>query len=1071
MADRTRRPRPFGKMPKKPRGQNVKKMKEKILCSYCKKPLEGCPNNFSYAACKSFLEEFDKTHTCHPRHCQNCSCMKCVGASKSTAEEILMKKIMCSYCNKSLQGCPNEFSYAACKSFLEEYDKNHTCYPRHCEKCYCTKCFGSDTASSAPNASSTEGFESDSFSELSSESSNEQETTSNDSSDEQETYSKGSIDEQDSYHNDSDPDFVPDTTFSSSDSDEDSYEHKIKSNMNEFRIINLEQMSKHVSDITLHAALCSSAQMLASKGEAPITLLGEVQQQGLASILHSTCNGCGEVFSICTSPKMHTPDGNRFEVNVRAVWSQMSTGGGASKLNEQTATLGMPGLQPGTLSKIETEIGNWWKKVLQQEMIKAGMEEKRLAEEANDYHEGVPSITVVLDAGWSKMSHKHTYNAPGGVGIVVGKRTKKLLYIGVKVKTCILCTRAENQGKKPKPHECGQNYTGSSQAMEASIFLDAFSECESVHGVRYMRIIGDGDSNTLAKLVAEGPMWCKQIEKVECANHACKCLRGSLEKLVEDFPHFKGRKGLSKIRRVKISTGVRCAIKMRSKEIEKIGKVKAVKKLQQDIKNSLYHVFGQHAKCSKDFCKERGTSDGGCNDDSELNEDDEDVFSELIDIWESITNEDELENSRTDCGTSDPLDKELVAHVSIILGRLVSKADKLIENHTSNLAENWMAIRSKFDGGKKINRCQRLSWHWRCYGAGLWRNLGSNWSALVWEMVTGLPATVPLWKFGQRQQKNIKSVAKSQAKPEVKRRAKLKKLRDQKQATSKSAKKAYGPQAEQIVCEDDISPEVLQQKCSEFYTKCVKVSTQQVTNIEKATRLQSACGTWYNEKRKRLTASNFGAVMRRNPKIKVLALVRQLVYPTFRGNAHTNNGLQQEYASQRDYEAKQSKESGKEIKVLRCGLFISETHPFLGASPDGIVTVDGVKEGLFEVKNVLKNKPVTFESQALNQDVKFCLEMKDSKLSLSRQHEYYYQVQGQLNVCQYKWADFVVRSTYPYQIHVERIFRDDKLWTEKMLPKLTAFFHKAVLPELAVPRSGKLPGIREPGQWVNIFTQ
>ena len=44
-------------------------------------------------------------------------------------------------------------------------------------------------------------------------------------------------------------------------------------------------------------------------------------------------------------------------------------------------------------------------------MREAAEEEKRIAIEKGSYHEGVPSITVTLDAGWSKRSHKHSYNA------------------------------------------------------------------------------------------------------------------------------------------------------------------------------------------------------------------------------------------------------------------------------------------------------------------------------------------------------------------------------------------------------------------------------------------------------------------------------------------------------------------------------------------------------------------------------------------------------------------------------------------------------------------------------------
>ena len=40
-------------------------------------------------------------------------------------------------------------------------------------------------------------------------------------------------------------------------------------------------------------------------------------------------------------------------------------------------------------------------------------------------------------------------------------------------------------------------------------------------------------------------------------------------------------------------------------------------------------------------------------------------------------------------------------------------------NFTTNLAEGYMHIRSKFDGGKQINRSQSGFWEARCAGAAL----------------------------------------------------------------------------------------------------------------------------------------------------------------------------------------------------------------------------------------------------------------------------------------------------------------------------------------------------------------
>lgn len=63
--------------------------------------------------------------------------------------------------------------------------------------------------------------------------------------------------------------------------------------------------------------------------------------------------------------------------------------------------------------------------------------------------------------------------------------------------------------------------------------------------------------------------------------------------------------------------------------------------------------------------------------------------------------------------------------IQVILSRLVAKASQLIDNVTTNLAESWMHIRSKFDGGKVINRSQSGSWEHHCMGAGLQQNMGT----------------------------------------------------------------------------------------------------------------------------------------------------------------------------------------------------------------------------------------------------------------------------------------------------------------------------------------------------------
>ena len=229
------------------------------------------------------------------------------------------------------------------------------------------------------------------------------------------------------------------------------------------------------------------------------------------------------------------------------------------------------------------------------EMEDAG-KEKRLAEERGDYHEGVPAITVIVDAGWSKRSHKHTYNAKSGVGVIIGKATGKLLFIGVQNKYCTACTRGVPQEK----HQCFKNWNESSSQMESDIMLEGFKRAEEDHGLRYTKFIGDGDSSVFSTLVQFVPGWGRYIEKQECANHCCKFYRSSLEKLVQEKPHYKGKGGLTTAMRQRLTTAARCAIRMRSQETDT---AKAVKQLERDLQNGPFHCFGQHQKCSPDFCQ------------------------------------------------------------------------------------------------------------------------------------------------------------------------------------------------------------------------------------------------------------------------------------------------------------------------------------------------------------------------------------------------------------------------------------------------------------------------------------
>ena len=74
--------------------------------------------------------------------------------------------------------------------------------------------------------------------------------------------------------------------------------------------------------------------------------------------------------------------------------------------------------------------------------------------------------------------------------------------------------------------------------MEADIIVEGFKLSESMHGLRYMWMIGDGDSSVHHSITINVP-YGRHVQKMECSNYAMKCYRSGLEKLAKDNHSFK----------------------------------------------------------------------------------------------------------------------------------------------------------------------------------------------------------------------------------------------------------------------------------------------------------------------------------------------------------------------------------------------------------------------------------------------------------------------------------------------------------------------------------------------------
>ena len=112
--------------------------------------------------------------------------------------------------------------------------------------------------------------------------------------------------------------------------------------LNSSRIIKLKNLDSAIQSISAHAATCPGCLSNASSSNQAVSLLGETDRKGLASVLTARCNYCKEEINIQTSSKVRCQKGaSRWEHNLAAVWGQMSTGGGFTPLRESMSAIGL----------------------------------------------------------------------------------------------------------------------------------------------------------------------------------------------------------------------------------------------------------------------------------------------------------------------------------------------------------------------------------------------------------------------------------------------------------------------------------------------------------------------------------------------------------------------------------------------------------------------------------------------------------------------------------------------------------------------------------------------------------
>ena len=194
----------------------------------------------------------------------------------------------------------------------------------------------------------------------------------------------------------------------------------------------------------------------------------------------------------------------------------------------------------------------------------------------------------------------------------------------------------------------------------------------------------------------------------------------------------------------------------------------------------------------------------------------------------------------------------------------------------------------------------------------------------------------------------------------------------------------------------------------------------------------------YKLRKIRITASNFRKIYSRRSSTDPANLLNAIMYSENLTTKEIEYGKLNESQARKKYTDKTS------IEVETTGLHIHKEYVWLGCSPDDIIE-DLEGKGLIEIKCVAaKDYRNSTVSEIADKKKNFYL--KEKKITLFENHQYYFQIQGQLEITESYFCDFVVYTAK--DLFIQRIYRDKIFWKEKVFRKLEEFFFLVYLPEL-----------------------
>ncbi|XP_047130217.2 uncharacterized protein LOC124810062 [Hydra vulgaris] len=234
---------------------------------------------------------------------------------------------------------------------------------------------------------------------------------------------------------------------------------------------------------------------------------------------------------------------------------------------------------------------------------------------------------------------------------------------------------------------------------------------------------------------------------------------------------------------------------------------------------------------------------------------------------------------------------------------------------------------------------------------------------------------------------------------------------------------------------------------NDMFADSIYLTDNEIRAIYNATKDQANSTEWFKYRQGRLTASKFKSIvncakrLRNNTNEKCPKYIVSFImgYDTVNPTWQMKHGINNEFHAKAKFK-QIFRKSHKNCKFNDPGMTVMKSHPFISVTPDMEIECLCHGSGLVEIKC-----PASIIGKVPHPENYAHIEEANGIISLKKNSEYYFQIQGQLGVTQKKYCYFFIFSFHGNL--TVRVPFDEEFWSY-MIDNLNWFWRSQIAPEL-----------------------